>query len=84
MGEDLPTQASDASLAPSYPDAYSNLDLTTAGLMGTAFSPTPSTPYNMGYIRSWRNLLNFTLMVTLRAKVGALWGICMEWQSANS
>ncbi|XP_033166726.1 uncharacterized protein LOC117145253 [Drosophila mauritiana] len=68
MGEDLPTQASDASLAPSYPDAYSNSDLTTAGLMGTAFSPTPSTPYNMGYIRSWRNLLNFTLMVTLRAK----------------
>ncbi|EDV49476.1 uncharacterized protein LOC6553823 [Drosophila erecta] len=68
MGEEMPTQASDASLASSYPDAYSNLDLTTAGLMGTALSPTPSTPYNMGYIRSWRNLLNFTLMVTLRAK----------------
>ncbi|XP_016980361.2 uncharacterized protein LOC108045511 [Drosophila rhopaloa] len=68
MGEELPTQASDASLASSYPDPYSNADLTTAGLMGTSFSPTPSTPYNMGYIRSWRNLLNFTLMVTLRAK----------------
>ncbi|XP_043654813.1 uncharacterized protein LOC122621121 [Drosophila teissieri] len=68
MGEDLPTQASDASLASSYPDAYSSVDLTTAGLMGTVFSPTPSTPYNMGYVRSWRNLLNFTLMVTLRAK----------------
>ncbi|XP_017119237.1 uncharacterized protein LOC108140762 [Drosophila elegans] len=65
MSEELPTQASEAS---SYPDPYSNADLTTAGLMGTAFIPTPSTPFNMGYIRSWRNLLNFTLMVTLRAK----------------
>ncbi|XP_017062223.1 uncharacterized protein LOC108102082 isoform X2 [Drosophila ficusphila] len=68
MGEELPTQPSDASYASSYPDPYSNADLTTAGVMGTSFSPTPSTPYNMGYIRSWRNLLNFTLMVTLRAK----------------
>ncbi|XP_017083926.1 uncharacterized protein LOC108116502 isoform X2 [Drosophila eugracilis] len=65
MGDDLPT---DASYASSYPDPYSNGDLTTAGLVGTSFSPTPSTPYNMGYIRTWRNLLNFTLMVTLRAK----------------
>ncbi|KAH8293886.1 hypothetical protein KR054_006121 [Drosophila jambulina] len=68
MAEDLPTQASDASVASGYPDPYPNADLTTTGLMGTAFSPTPSTPFNMGYIRSWRNLLNFTLMVTLRAK----------------
>jgi len=72
MGEELATQSSDASFASSYPDPYSNADITTVGLMGTAFSPTPSTPYNMGYIRSWRNLLNFTLMVTLRSKVGAL------------
>ncbi|KAH8232283.1 hypothetical protein KR032_003295 [Drosophila birchii] len=69
MAEDLPTQASDASVASGYPDPYPNAaDFTTTGLMGTAFSPTPSTPFNMGYIRSWRNLLNFTLMVTLRAK----------------
>ncbi|XP_017033680.1 uncharacterized protein [Drosophila kikkawai] len=68
MAEDLPTQASDASVASGYPDPYPNADFTTTGLMGTAYSPTPSTPFNMGYIRSWRNLLNFTLMVTLRAK----------------
>ncbi|KAH8295338.1 hypothetical protein KR018_010095 [Drosophila ironensis] len=71
-GEDLPTQSSDASIASSYSDPYSNADLTTAGGMGPALAPTPSTPFNMGYIRSWRNLLNFTLMVTLRAKVRAL------------
>ncbi|KAH8272591.1 hypothetical protein KR026_010517, partial [Drosophila bipectinata] len=65
-GEELPTQASDPGLAPSYSDPYP--DLTTAGMLGTGYAPTPSTPYNMGYIRSWRNLLNFTLMVTLRAK----------------
>ncbi|KAH8363174.1 hypothetical protein KR084_006574 [Drosophila pseudotakahashii] len=68
MGEELPTQSSDASFASAYVDPYLNADITTVGLMGTAFSPTPSTPYNMGYIRSWRNLLNFTLMVTLRSK----------------
>ncbi|XP_017088792.2 uncharacterized protein [Drosophila bipectinata] len=65
-GEELPTQASDPGLAPSYSDPYP--DLTTAGMLGTGYAPTPSTPFNMGYIRSWRNLLNFTLMVTLRAK----------------
>lgn len=41
-------------------------------MLGTGSVPTPSTPFNMGYIRSWRNLLNFTLMVTLRAKVCTL------------
>ncbi|EDV43248.2 uncharacterized protein Dana_GF18396 [Drosophila ananassae] len=65
-GEELPTQASDPILASSNSDPY--LDLTTAGMLGTGSVPTPSTPFNMGYIRSWRNLLNFTLMVTLRAK----------------
>ncbi|KAH8247527.1 hypothetical protein KR038_005826 [Drosophila bunnanda] len=68
MADDLPTQASDASVPSGYPDPYPNADYTTTGVMGTALSPTPSTPFNMGYIRSWRNLLNFTLMVTLRAK----------------
>ncbi|KAH8382211.1 hypothetical protein KR009_002355 [Drosophila setifemur] len=67
-GDDMPTQASDSFLSSPFSDPYPNADLTTVGLMGTAFSPTPSTPFNMGYIRSWRNLLNFTLMVTLRAK----------------
>ncbi|ALC47721.1 CG12594, partial [Drosophila busckii] len=45
--------------------AGDNGDLTTSGLYGAASSSTPS---NMGYIRSWRNKLNFTLMITLRAK----------------
>ncbi|KAH8360103.1 hypothetical protein KR093_010809, partial [Drosophila rubida] len=40
-------------------------DLTTAFSMG---APSSSTPSNMGYVRSWRNMLNFTLMITLRAK----------------
>ncbi|KAL7730896.1 hypothetical protein ACLKA6_014142 [Drosophila palustris] len=40
-------------------------DLTTAMSMGV---PSSSTPSNMGYIRNWRNNLNFTLMITLRAK----------------
>ncbi|XP_002070313.2 uncharacterized protein LOC6647407 [Drosophila willistoni] len=30
--------------------------------------PLSSTPSNMGYMRSWRNTLNFTLMITLRSK----------------
>ncbi|KAH8404918.1 hypothetical protein KR222_010427 [Zaprionus bogoriensis] len=41
------------------------IDLTTANSMGV---PSSSTPSNMGYIRNWRNMLNFTLMITLRAK----------------
>lgn len=30
----------------------------------------PTTPANMGYINSWFNSLNFTIMLTLRVKVG--------------
>ncbi|XP_001359678.4 uncharacterized protein [Drosophila pseudoobscura] len=68
--EELPTQASESAAAvgsvsvsaSTFPEMQMQ-DLTTA-----ASSPTPSAPYNMGYIRSWRNRLNFTLMITLRAK----------------
>ncbi|SPP88433.1 uncharacterized protein LOC117590133 [Drosophila guanche] len=67
--EELPTQASEsaAAMASAFPEMQMQ-DLTTAVMAVTPSSPTPSTPYNMGYIRSWRNILNFTLMITLRAK----------------
>ncbi|XP_034663214.1 uncharacterized protein LOC117898129 [Drosophila subobscura] len=67
--EELPTQASEsaAAMASAFPETQMQ-DLTTALMAGTPSSPAPSTPYNMGYIRSWRNILNFTLMITLRAK----------------
>ncbi|XP_022215993.2 uncharacterized protein LOC111070011 [Drosophila obscura] len=65
--EELPTQASESAAVISFPEIQMQ-DMTTAVMIGTPSSPTPSTPYNMGYIRSWRNILNFTLMITLRAK----------------
>ncbi|XP_051862446.1 uncharacterized protein LOC117575779 isoform X2 [Drosophila albomicans] len=49
--------------APSPPTEFT--DLTTPISMGV---PSSSTPSNMGYVRNWRNMLNFTLMITLRAK----------------
>ncbi|XP_064552577.1 uncharacterized protein LOC135438256 [Drosophila montana] len=59
VAEELPTVASYDNL----PADFS--ELTTPVSVGVAYS---STPANMGYIRSWRNMLNFTLMITLRAK----------------
>lgn len=54
-------------ISDSTPLANEFADLTTsANSMGM---PTSSTPSNMGYVRNWRNMLNFTLMITLRAKV---------------
>jgi len=65
-GEDLPPNvAINDSLGMGLPTAEL-ADLTTAMSMGV---PSSSTPSNMGYIRNWRNMLNFTLMITLRAKV---------------
>ncbi|XP_030565750.1 uncharacterized protein LOC115766083 isoform X2 [Drosophila novamexicana] len=57
--EELPTVTS-------YDNAAAEIsELTTPVSVGV---PSSSTPANMGYIRSWRNMLNFTLMITLRAK----------------
>lgn len=47
-------------------------DVTTAFSVGSSSSSTPS---NMGYIRTWGNMQNFTLMITLRAKVRCHVGI---------
>ncbi|KAH8307772.1 hypothetical protein KR044_013355, partial [Drosophila immigrans] len=59
-------QSSDLPINESIPSPPADFaDLTTAISMGV---PSSSTPSNMGYIRSWRNMLNFTLMITLRAK----------------
>lgn len=49
----------------------------TVGVVGLETSemsamPNPTTPANMGYISSWFNSLNFTLMVTLRVKVHSI------------
>ncbi|EDV93443.1 uncharacterized protein LOC6563006 isoform X2 [Drosophila grimshawi] len=62
--EELPIAASNDSLPMGLLPAEL-ADLTTAGSVGVVASSTPS---NMGYVRSWRNMLNFTLMITLRAK----------------
>ncbi|EDW59455.1 uncharacterized protein [Drosophila virilis] len=59
VAEELPTVAS----YDNSPAEFS--ELTTPVSVGV---PSSSTPANMGYIRSWRNMLNFTLMITLRAK----------------
>uniref|UniRef100_A0A0A1WVR3 Protein kinase C-binding protein NELL2 n=1 Tax=Zeugodacus cucurbitae TaxID=28588 RepID=A0A0A1WVR3_ZEUCU len=46
--------------------AASGSDATNANAVGNTVPST--TPANMGYIRSWRNPLNFTIMLTLRVR----------------
>ncbi|XP_054726569.1 uncharacterized protein LOC129236294 [Anastrepha obliqua] len=55
-------------------DVGSFLSVSTANANAAASSatvvntPPSTTPANMGYIRSWRNPLNFTIMLTLRVR----------------
>ncbi|XP_030374527.1 uncharacterized protein LOC115624077 [Scaptodrosophila lebanonensis] len=72
--EELPPLATadyNSPLAVSIPPADSSGSgaeaLSFESLGVTPLQPS-STPSNMGYIRNWRNALNFTLMITLRAK----------------
>lgn len=47
-----------------------NATITKGAVMPAMVSPT--TTVNIGYMATWVNTLNFTLMITLRVKVGEI------------